>query len=330
MEVINVSNLGDWHIVITFVINPTLSLAYHRQITFHRHRQSPASVISIDRPPPLDMAIPCCLYIGINPISNSLDSQWPLFHLPIYISLTPRYASKDTCPKTASTHAPQIWSIKSLMLQNSLHIHLNTLGFHGYGEEISQNCPCSLYPINTSLALFLHLVILHPQTHLPGSGVVRETQELQQGPPPTILWALDLFLLSGRNGYQLRRPWGQFSITFLLFTVLLIFCMVIYLVFSLFLFLVFPTFKPFRNWSRKLSFQPINPTFNALAHWGNPDPTDLINVETNRIPFRAENFSLDLWKDTFRYWPSSTKGWKDWFLRIGNSNAVQWGERKLD
>jgi len=27
---------------------------------------------------------------------------------------------------------------------------MNTLGFHEYGEEISQNCPSSLYPINTS------------------------------------------------------------------------------------------------------------------------------------------------------------------------------------
>jgi len=63
---------------------------------------------------------------------------------------------------------------------------------------------------------------------------------------------------------------------------------------------------------------------------GNLDPTDLINAETNRIPFRAENFSLDLWKDAFRSWPSPTKGWKDWFLRISHSNEVQWGERKFD
>ena len=33
---------------------------------------------------------------------------------------------------------------------NSYHIHLNTLKFHGYGKEISQKYPCSLYPINTS------------------------------------------------------------------------------------------------------------------------------------------------------------------------------------
>jgi len=72
------------------------------------------------------------------------------------------------------------------------------------------------------------------------------------------------------------------------------------------------------------------PHFQCTGPLSNPDPTDLINAETNRIPFRAENFSLDLWKDTFRSWPSSTKGWRDWFLRVGNSNEVQWGERKLD
>jgi len=72
------------------------------------------------------------------------------------------------------------------------------------------------------------------------------------------------------------------------------------------------------------------PYFLCLGPLGNPDPTDLINAETNRIPFIVENFSLDLWKDTFRSWPNSTKGWKDWFLRIGNLNEVRWGERKLD
>ena len=62
---------------------------------------------------------------------------------------------------------------------------------------------------------------------------------------------------------------------------------------------------------------------------GNPDPTDLINAETNRIPFRAENFSLDIWKDSFRSYPKPTKGWKDWFLRISRTNETYWGERKL-
>ena len=72
------------------------------------------------------------------------------------------------------------------------------------------------------------------------------------------------------------------------------------------------------------------PHLQCLGSLGNPDPTDLINAETNRIPFRAENFSLDLWKDAFRSWPSPTKGWNDLFLRVSHSNEVQWGERKLD
>jgi len=63
---------------------------------------------------------------------------------------------------------------------------------------------------------------------------------------------------------------------------------------------------------------------------GDPDSTNIINAKTNRIPFRAENFSLDLWKDTFRSWPKPTKGWKDWFLRVSGANEVYWGERKLD
>ncbi|XP_066341538.1 uncharacterized protein [Miscanthus floridulus] len=63
---------------------------------------------------------------------------------------------------------------------------------------------------------------------------------------------------------------------------------------------------------------------------GNPDPTDLINAEVNRIPFRAQNFSLNLWKDTFRSWPKTTKGWKDWYLRVNRSMQVYWAERKLD
>ena len=35
---------------------------------------------------------------------------------------------------------------------NSYHIYLSTLGFHGYGEEISQIYPCPLCPINSSFS----------------------------------------------------------------------------------------------------------------------------------------------------------------------------------
>jgi len=82
--------------------------------------------------------------------------------------------------------------------------------------------------------------------------------------------------------------------------------------------------------SNKIVIPTDQPHLQCLGPLGDPDPTDLINAETNRIPFRAKNFSLDLWKDTFRSWPSPTVGWTDWFLRVNNSNEVQWGERKLD
>jgi hypothetical protein len=52
--------------------------------------------------------------------------------------------------------------------------------------------------------------------------------------------------------------------------------------------------------SEKIVIPTKQPHLQCLGPMGDPDPTDLINAETNRIPFRAENFSLDLWKDTFR------------------------------
>jgi len=44
------------------------------------------------------------------------------------------------------------------------------------------------------LALFLHLAILHPQTNLPGSDVVRKAQELQRESFPAVLQIVDLLL----------------------------------------------------------------------------------------------------------------------------------------
>ena len=82
--------------------------------------------------------------------------------------------------------------------------------------------------------------------------------------------------------------------------------------------------------SEKLVIPTEQPHLQCLGPLGDPDPTDLINAETNKIPFRADNYSLDLWKDTFRSWPNSTKGWKDWFLRVSNTNEVYWGECKID
>ena len=53
----------------------------------------------------------------------------------------------------------RLWSlpVKSLTQSldyraNSYHIHLSTLWFHGYGEEISQICPFPFCPINSSFS----------------------------------------------------------------------------------------------------------------------------------------------------------------------------------
>ena len=125
----------------------------------------------------------------------------------------------------------------------------------------------------------------------------------------------------------LRSAYHPFS--FRTFTVLLFICDSFFWIF-LFPFVLPFILKNFQDLADKIVIPTDQPDLQCLGPLGNPDPTDLINAETNRIHFRAENISLDLWKDAFRSWPSPTKGWKDWFLRVSHSNEVQWGERKLD
>ena len=74
--------------------------------------------------------------------------------------------------------------------------------------------------------------------------------------------------------------------------------------------------------SDKIVIPNDQPHIQCLGLMGNPDPTDMINTETNRIPSRAENFSFDLWKDTFGSWPKTTKVWKNWFMRVSGANEV--------
>lgn len=61
----------------------------------------------------------------------------------------------------------------------------------------------------------------------------------------------------------------------------------------------------------------------CLGPMGNPDPTDLINLETNRIPFKISNMNLD-WSQAFRSWPSSTPGWRNWFHRMVAPHQTNW------
>ena len=106
MENINVSTTTDRHIVIIVVTNPTLSPAYHRQSANHlRSTSATTSIINRHR----SITTPGLGHILLfhhryQPSSATLLSTSHHFiRLPMYTSLTPRYVSKDTCPKTVST-----------------------------------------------------------------------------------------------------------------------------------------------------------------------------------------------------------------------------------
>jgi len=63
----------------------------------------------------------------------------------------------------------------------------------------------------------------------------------------------------------------------------------------------------------------------CLGPMGNPDPTELINLETNRIPFKSSGMNSDC-SQAFRSGPSPTTGWRDWFHRMATSYRTQWEE----
>ena len=72
-----------------------------------------------------------------------------------------------------------------------------------------------------------------------------------------------------------------------------------------------------------------NPGLVYLGPMGNPDPTELINLETHRIPFKQSTMDLDHWLGTFRSWPNETPGWREWYQRIAEPKRVQWDELKI-
>ena len=62
----------------------------------------------------------------------------------------------------------------------------------------------------------------------------------------------------------------------------------------------------------------VVPNAYYLGLMGDPDPSDFINQETNRIPFKQSVVDLSSWntKTPFRNWPKMPKGWMDWFHRV--------------
>ena len=61
----------------------------------------------------------------------------------------------------------------------------------------------------------------------------------------------------------------------------------------------------------------------CLGPMGNLDPTDMINLETGRIPLKASNMTSD-WSLAFRSWPNITPGWRNWFRRVARSHRATW------
>ena len=67
----------------------------------------------------------------------------------------------------------------------------------------------------------------------------------------------------------------------------------------------------------------VVPNAYYLGPMGDPNPSDFINQESNRIPFKQSVVDLSSWntKTPFRSWPKIPKGWTDWFHRVLEKKA---------
>jgi hypothetical protein len=69
-----------------------------------------------------------------------------------------------------------------------------------------------------------------------------------------------------------------------------------------------------------------------LSPMGNPDPTEVISAETNRIPFKRSSMNPEMWekKTSFRNWPSIIPGRRNWFVKVANKKQEDWTLCNLD
>lgn len=67
-----------------------------------------------------------------------------------------------------------------------------------------------------------------------------------------------------------------------------------------------------------------------LGPMGDLDPTELNNLETNRLPFKQSTMSSSVWKKTFRAWPHQLDGWRDWYRRVARTHRANWVTHDLD
>ena len=146
---------------------------------------------------------------------------------------------------------------------NSYHIHLSTLGFHGYCEEISQFYPCPFCPINSSFSgtpssshhSTAPTLLFWRRRHSRTSRTPTKTFLHQPQSPRSSS-------LRG-NGHQLHCSRGQFITLPFVFYHTLVHPPFILLNLPLFL-LFFPFYpKTIRICPIKLSSLPISHTFNV-------------------------------------------------------------------
>ena len=63
---------------------------------------------------------------------------------------------------------------------------------------------------------------------------------------------------------------------------------------------------------------------------GDLDLTELVNLETCRLPFEQSTMSPSIWNKTFRAWPLPLNGWRDWYLRVAKTHHTKWVDYDLD
>jgi hypothetical protein len=71
------------------------------------------------------------------------------------------------------------------------------------------------------------------------------------------------------------------------------------------------------------------PGLAFLGPMGDIDPTEMINFETGRIPFKYASLDLADWDSCFRSWTGYVKGWSDWYCRVSVKNRDSWEQYKI-
>ena len=73
-----------------------------------------------------------------------------------------------------------------------------------------------------------------------------------------------------------------------------------------------------------------NPDSYFLGPMGNPDPSEIIEKETQRIPFKSGITSPNRWPNTFKNWPfPPITGWRNWYRRMLEKSSSHWENQDI-